>query len=424
MTPENPFDRDAARLAHRYEAAPTDHAWAAIAARLPHEPGRRLALWWWSAGAATLLALAALTAAWWWDSAAVPAAVPTVPTVSDPVATSAPQPSGQRATPPPINPGSVVVAPPKPKAPSLSRTPRPDTRPLSPALTPTATELEDAPAAESISHPPAPSRTLASLGTPGLHAVRVERPGVLRGPGIPCADFGTRGSWALGLRGFAGAGPSGRSLDTDDTRPAYFLLRDSTERRQLSVHAGLRVEAVHTNGLFVRAGIDYAMQRSRLDLLGATRVDTALTQVRNPVTGAVIRVDTTTTITETSTVVHNRHQTLGFTGGLGFRKTFGAVSPYVVGEAGLELLLATRGKLISPAEELVDLADDERGWITERPGLYYGGTVGVDVALNDRLELGLSGHYDRRGRLSGIADPLRDERTALYGALNVRYRLE
>ena len=428
------FDLAAARLARAYRPAQPDHAWAAIAARLPEPaPTRRLAAWWWL-GAALLLGGVA-----WWAlattsggaaapaSAPRPGATPAVALTAEPAEHPAPRESDDVHTPRPsrarqsggvASPESVTLTaqategagPQQTNTTSTARTPA--------TRAPGASPATSAQARAAVS--PRPNVPLTPLPYPDAPRALLSDARV--GPGgIPCEDFRNGGGWDLAVRLFAGAGPSGRTLDGDAGAASYLQLRDSVEEVQLSLHGGLRVEAVHSGGFTARLGVDYGMQRGRVELLGNAIRSTETVEVVNP-DGEVIRVDTLSSVTQTQRVVYNRHQTVAVVGGIGFRPTFGAVSPYVLAEAGYEFTVASRGVLPEPGgEELVDLERTDDEWIAERPGLQYGGVVGVDVAIAPSLELGLSGHYTRRGGLSGRADPLDDERAALFGALNLRY---
>ena len=457
-SPVHPFDQQVGALAETYAATPPDHAWAAIVARLPEESRDRSLVMWWLVGAATVL----LSAAAWLSLAESPqphAKPPTPPQPAVAAVVSQPDPAidqqhgtalagfedatvGTQESS--IEPSSVVEArtgneesfvvdgtlPPssisevsagsEPSSPSLSEH---ELGTTSLVLQPVAGALAQAPTREPLTARARPTMLMQPTSTLPLQAVALKT-SVEAGPGIPCADFGNGGYWTLGLRTFAGAGPSGRTYSADANRHAYSALRDSVETVQLSLHGGLRLEAVNSRGFYGRIGADYHMQRSRLELFGNSEQSFDIQEVRHPVTGQVLRYDTIFSTTQSETIVYNRHQTISVTGGLGFRKTFGSVSPYVLAEAGYEFLIASRGGLIGTSDEIVDLSETQQDWIVERQGLHYGGVIGVDVAVTDQLEVGLSGHYNRRGGLSGLTDPLTDERTALYGALNLRLRFE
>ncbi len=418
------FDAEARGLVGNYAPHPPAHAWAAIAAQLPPEPrGRRAAGWWWLAGGALLVALLMLYAmqpqAAQLEHAARPALAP-VQQAFAPVPVAAEQellddPHQALATPSPLaetelpaQKARLRLPPPADATPTVQRQPMETALAVSPTLAAPIVAVA-LPSLELLSQ--------AELSTLPSSADELQDARL-----IPCPDFNNRGSWSLGLRVFAGPGRTNREFSaSDNDLPLYSALRDSVEERQMSVHAGLRFEGVHSNGLFLRAGVDYQMYRSRLRLIGNSMRSFNLVDVTDPISGNVLRTDTVYSSTVTESLRYNRHQTLALSAGLGFRKTFGRVSPYLLAEAGYEFLLKTRGQLIDPAGALVNLENTNQAWVEERPGLHYGGVVGIDFALTNHLEVGVSGHYKRLGGLRGQSDPLAAEYTSMFGAANVRW---
>ena len=134
------------------------------------------------------------------------------------------------------------------------------------------------------------------------------------------------------------------------------------------------------------------------------------------------RVETRNEVYREQRNVYNRQHVVVLTAGVGFRKTFGNVSPYIMAEAGYELLFNQRGAFVLPDRSFVELKNDNNGlYINDRPGFQYGGVIGVDFALTDRIEAGISGHYKRLGGLRGSADLLDYDQSTAFGALNLRY---
>ena len=214
---------------------------------------------------------------------------------------------------------------------------------------------------------------------------------------LPCPDFGERVDWQRRLRGFAGGG------QTDQTYAAprpelrdYQIFRDASENLLVSYRGGLRLELSHPTGLSFRGGADYHVYRSR------TRVG---------------RVD--------GPGRDNTHQTLAPTLGLGFHRWFGPVAPYAFAEGGYELRVATDGVLNAPQlpdPALPIAAFDSEPYIARAPGLQYGATVGLDVAVGPAWFAGASASYTQLAGLGSDAEPLAYDQTALTAAVSLGLR--
>lgn len=243
------------------------------------------------------------------------------------------------------------------------------------------------------------------------------------GPGVGCADFNNSADWSFAVRAFAGPGVLFQTFNSTDQTMAYETLRDSIETRQLSVHGGLRFEAVNDRGLLLRAGADYMMYRTNIVDAGAPRTRTIIDSVFMEDT-QTWRVETRNEVFQRQRNVYNRQHAVVLTAGVGFRKTLGNVSPYLMAEAGYELLFKRKGDFVLPDGNFVDLAEDDQGlYINDRPGFQFGGVIGVDFALTDRIEAGISGHYKQLGGLRGSADLLDYKQSTAFGALNLRYTI-
>ena len=243
------------------------------------------------------------------------------------------------------------------------------------------------------------------------------------GPGLGCEDFKNSRGWTFAVRAFAGPGTVIQDFKSSDQNEAYQALRDSVEMDQLSVHAGLRFEAVNDFGLFLRAGADYQLYRTNVVSLGPPSSRTIIDSVFMEDTGTW-RVETRNEVFQEQRDVYNRQHSVALTAGVGYRPTFGNVSPYIMVEAGYEFLFKNRGTFVLPDGNFADLADDDDGlYINDRPGLQYGGVIGVDFALTSQIEVGISGHYKRLGGLRGSADLLDFDQSTAFGALNLRYTI-
>lgn len=265
--------------------------------------------------------------------------------------------------------------------------------------------------------------TLNKLPLTGLSELESGATKLPFGPGIGCEDFKSRAGWSFAVRLFGGPGTIFQEYTSTTTTAAYATLRDSIENKQLSVHAGLRFEAVNDLGLFLRAGADYQMYRSNVKDIGSPRTRTIIDSVFMEDT-QTWRVETRNEVFQQERNVYNRHHTIALTAGVGFRKTFGNVSPYIMAEGGYELRIKSKGDFVLPDGNFVDLADDDQGLYTnDRPGFQYGGVLGVDFALTDRIEVGVSAHYKQLGGLRGSADLLDYKQSTAFGALNLRYTI-
>jgi len=291
-----------------------------------------------------------------------------------------------------------------------------------PLLTDTKTTLKQTPRNPSVGLSLA-SSSLKVMPLSNLSLLESEAPRLPFGPGIGCEDFKSRAGWSFAVRAFAGPGMVFQEYTSSDQTASYKLLRDSIENRQMSIHGGLRFEAVNDAGLFLRAGADYQMYRSNLDYLGPPRSRTIIDSVFMEDT-QTWRVETRNEVFQEQRTVYNRQHAVVLTGGIGFRKTFGNVSPYLMVEAGYEFLFKKKGNFVLPDGNFVDLAEDDQGlYINERPGLQFGGVIGVDFALTDRIEAGISGHFKQLGGLRGSADLLDYDQSTAFGALNLRYTI-
>ena len=447
---DHAFDSAARGLLDDFAAAPPAHAWASIAAQLPARERRRAAWWWW-AGALAVLFTAGLLAGQLLPTAPEDPGLIREQPLPQPEASllyassssreDVPEPPAGEATEPSREARSHVEPSTDPPAADASRTPRLPAHEQSPAQTAVV-----APIAQTVTPVPVASATrpigevdsevlltttltprLPSASIPSMPLVRLRRhnePSV--GP-IPCEDFRNRGDgWGLRVRAFGGAGPTEREWDylegVNPALDAYYIERDSVEELQLDIVGGLRVAASHGSGFAVRLGLDYQMYRSRVDFAGNRSTSTTIEEVRAP-SGALIRTDTVVSTQVVERTVYNRQQTLTLVGGVGFHKWFGSVAPYVFAEAGYEILVGSRGSYpVLPQGETIELPDDDREFIAERPGLRLGGTVGLDIALGERWFVGPSVSYQVLGGLRGAGDPLSYDQTMLSGALNVGLR--
>ena len=243
------------------------------------------------------------------------------------------------------------------------------------------------------------------------------------GPKVICEDFRNGRGWTFAVRAFAGPGTVIQNFNSTDQTAAYESLRDSVEIDQLSVNAGLRFEAVNRVGLFLRAGADYQMYRTNVESLGPPNSRTIIDSVFMEDT-QTWRVETRNEVFQEQRDVYNRQHSVALTAGIGYRPTFGNVSPYIMAEAGYEFLFKKRGTFILPDGNFVDLADDDDDlYINDRPGFQFGGVIGVDFAITSQIELGLSAHYKRLGGFRGSADLLDFDQSTAFGALNLRYTI-
>ncbi len=243
------------------------------------------------------------------------------------------------------------------------------------------------------------------------------------GPDIPCPTFGKGKQWVFGVRANVGPGIVMRDVEAPSSELRnYARLRDSVEERQLQPRVGLYVEAVHSSGLFVRGGVDYRMYRSRVRARGPQTQTTTLVEVRDPISNNLIRTDTTITVSTSTSTVYNRVQTVTPVVGLGFQKTFGRVTPYVLAQAGFELTLKSRGTVPDPLGVPVDLNQTDE-YITRQPGFQLGGAVGFDVSLHEQWAVGLSVDYLQLGSLRDAEDPIDYRQSAVTPGLNLVYRL-
>lgn len=239
---------------------------------------------------------------------------------------------------------------------------------------------------------------------------------------IPCPDFGHASSWSLGLRVLAGIGQPGRAWESvEGERVEYLAHRDSSEQLRFHPTAGLRLEAYHPSGFFVRAGLDYLMERSQVSSQGPTTTTKNIVEVRDPISERVIRVDTTTTITYTQLTTQNRQHRLALVGGLGYRLPGFRLRPYVVAEVGYGLLLHSRGRLPRPGIDSEELSLVSP-YLRRSPGLQFGGIVGVDLPVDAHWAIGLNVHYTRLGTIRGAGDPLNYSQLTRGAALNLVYR--
>ena len=236
---------------------------------------------------------------------------------------------------------------------------------------------------------------------------------------IPCPDFGYRTAWGFALRLSGGGSPMDRDWDAVEAElQNYHTLRDTSETLRLNPTAALRLEAYHPSGFMARVGLDYRMERSELRARGPVTRTTTTTEVRDPLSGDVIRVDTNVTTSYTEGLTHNRHQRLAVVGGVGYRLPARRVWPYVVVEGGYGWLMAARGQLPRPLGDS-ELLEVESPYLRRTTGFEFGGTIGVDAALGARLRLGLSAHYRVLGSHRGTGDPLDFKQAAPSLALDL-----
>ena len=264
-----------------------------------------------------------------------------------------------------------------------------------------------------------PGLTLSALPTVALRTLDHLAPA----PDLACPSFSRGTAWNLGVRVEALTGPTPRTFDAPPAGlAAYRATRDSAEHAQLDLSAGLRLEARTDGGLLLRAGADYQLYRSRMDLPGTATIRREEVEVRDELTGQLIRTDTVVTVTRTSRRVYNRIHTVSLAAGIGYAPTLGAVRPYLIAEAGYEWTLSARGVYPTAAGGLHELPPTGQ-WIAEAPGLWLGASAGVDVLLTDRLAVGLVLRARRLGGLRGAADPLTYRQVGLSGGLSVGWRL-
>ncbi len=463
-----------ARLSN-LEAAPPAHAWAAIVAQLPDSPDRnRGAFWWWSGAFLALLALSFL-GYYGLNSA-------------DSNNNPGPNPQSNQAALAPIaatatdnyiedsNSAAAAAEKDKPEIEGLAKkevakviSPAPS-KAIASANSPTLSQLVQATALPSnyevknphqkfsdqtelsssnratsnygtttalnvVKESPKPPSKLNAVGLSitsisadklpvlSLTEFQTALPMLPAGPKVICEDFRNSRGWNFAVRAFAGPGTVIQDFKSSTQNTAYQALRDSVEMDQLSVHAGLRFEAVNSVGLFLRAGADYQQYRTNVVSLGPPSSRTVIDSVFMEAT-QTWRVETRNEVFQERRDVYNRQHSVALTAGIGYRPTFGNVSPYIMVEAGYEFLFKKRGTFVLPDGNFIDLADDDDDlYINDRPGFQYGGVIGVDFAITSQIEVGLSGHYKKLGGLRGSADLLDFDQSTVFGALNLRYTL-
>ena len=236
------------------------------------------------------------------------------------------------------------------------------------------------------------------------------------GGGPPSGPQPVGPSWAPQLRASVGvattrrrsSGPAGES-------PDYLRLRDTLETGQPDVLAGLAYEQTHVTGLRLRFDVGYQAYHRRATFTGPIVRETTLREVIDPTTNDVTRVDTLARLYRVRSTRQNRHQTLTVGLGAGYAPPTRSVwRPYVLAQAGYEFTVATRGSLLDVDGREVSLDNEDAEWVSPRPGLRLGGTLGVDVAVSPRWLIGVSGRYARTGELSG-ADDLFSTRGQVFG---------
>ena len=236
-----------------------------------------------------------------------------------------------------------------------------------------------------------------------------------------CPDWSRQEQWVQRLRLAAGVGQvSQRSTSTPPNLAPYQALRDSTQELQLHYLADVRIETIHRSGLLLRFGAGYQLYRSRVSLREAATTTETLTEVRDPFDGTVLRVDTTRVTGYRRLLTPNRQQTLSWAAGLGYQWPRGWIRPYVLAEAEAAFLIASRGKLPRPDEQ-IELLERSSPYLTRRPLFHYSATAGIDFGLTRDFDLGLSVTYKRLGSLAGTADPLDLRQNLASAALNLVY---
>ena len=241
-------------------------------------------------------------------------------------------------------------------------------------------------------------------------------------PTSPCPTFRDGSQWLLSGRIAAGPGVITRAFgDPGAELRAYRNLRDSVEAQQLQPKVGFYIEPVHSSGFFARIGLDYAMYRSNLRSTGPETQTTTLVEVRDPLSGSVIRTDTTVEIARTTSTVYNRVQTLTPVVGLGYQRTFGRVTPYVLGQVGYEVTLKRRGVVPTRTGTPADL-NGEEAYVTSTPGFQYGGVAGFDVSLHAKWALGVGVQGLWLGSLQGAAEEVDYRQRAVVPTVNLVYR--
>ena len=440
----NDFDGAVRGALHDYEAAPAGEAWALISARLPEATVGRKPVGAWLVGLVAALVLGVGVFVEFGKS---------------------PSPRGQSLqghSPvafvahgnPPSPPYSVDRAPYAPHtSPDRQNKGGGDGRasgaamagdgsaesgaclPPCPATTPTDAQRKRAPSLDKGGrggYPPLAQHLSTSLSATSSRTLNLpplrqlvlgsSHLSTLADPGIPCPTFGQGRQWLFNVRATVGPGIVDRDFDTAEPElRGYARLRDSVEERQLQPRAGLYLEAVHKSGLFVRAGADYRMYRSNVTAMGPQTQTTTLTEVRDPISGALIRTDTSVVVTSTTSTVYNRVQTITPVVGLGFQYTVGSVTPYVLAQAGYEFTVKGRGTVPNPFGLPVDL-NERDGYIAAQPGLQYGGVAGFDVSLTNQWAVGLSVEFLKLGALRGPDEPLDYGQTVVTPGLNAVYR--
>ena len=198
--------------------------------------------------------------------------------------------------------------------------------------------------------------------------------------------------------------------------------RDTIESNQPDVTAGLAYEQTHLKGMRLRVEVGYQSYHRRARFTGPIIRETTLREVIDPTTSAVTRVDTLARAYRVRSTRQNQHQTLTFGLAAGYAlPTRSAWRPYALAQAGYEVTVASRGSLLDLDGREVRLDGDGTEWVSPRPGLRLGGTIGVDLAAGPRWLVGLSGTYARTGDLTGADDPLRSRSEAFGAALNVSF---
>jgi len=469
----------------KLEVAPPIHAWAAIAAQLPNEKADEKGIWFWGSSAASAKTPEEKSTRervifWWWTGALIALATVSLLAyygLNSTKTNNSPNPA-PNTSPAAIVPiasldaddseeltsieareedcPEVMASTTEPEKSSLSYASTRQTQVFSPQAphnekhatlaSPTSyiavLDAEETPQS-TLTNAPLLTDTKVALTPPSatpvglsmasavlnelpfndLLSLDTEAPNLPFGPDVGCPTFNNPTDWSFAVRLFGGPGTIFQEYTSTAQTESYAVLRDSVEAKQLSVHGGLRFEATTGAGLFLRAGADYMMYRSNVTSLGPPRILTVIDSIFVEDT-QTWRVETSSITTQSQRKVYNRQHAVVLTGGVGFRKTFGNVSPYIMAEAGFEILFKRKGDFILPDGNYVDLAEDDQGlYINDRPGLQYGGVLGVDFAVTDRIEVGVSGHYKQLGGLRGSADLLDFDQSTAFGALNLRYTI-
>ena len=205
------------------------------------------------------------------------------------------------------------------------------------------------------------------------------------------------------------AGPAYQEIRWGAAAPnleRYQQRRRESQTMRLSYSGALQLEFVHRSGLLFQAGLGMQALHSRQDFDSPGVLVDSLIEVRDSITDALIRIDTSRSVRFTRSRVFNRNQQIAFEAGIGYQWQAAKWRPWVLAKAGYSRIIQARGMLQKPGDD-IEILSRESDYIASDLRLHFGIQAGVDYKVAERWDLGINFLWLQMGERQGSGDPLR-----------------